>query len=98
LDDGSDVISNEEVTAVIKAHKKQLVDCAAEQSQMQPELHGVLKLQWMVSPNGTASQVKAMTPNLVDSYLAACIGEQLPGWKFPSHRREGLPITYPFRF
>jgi RNA polymerase sigma-70 factor (ECF subfamily) len=98
LSDRDDVITEEEIVATVKAHEVQLLQCASEQAEMAPELHGILNLRWTILPSGGVTHLRTLEPEFAESYLAVCIREQLKRWEFPRHKTQGPPVTFPFRF
>jgi hypothetical protein len=93
-----DALSQDDIDTAVRSHQRQLSGCAAEQAEMDPRLHGTLKIRWTILPNGSVTGVKNMSPNLTSSYLVACVGQEIAGWRFPRHHTQGPPVTYPFRF
>ena len=91
-------LSASDVMGVVLAHRKAIEVCAVEQGHQRPNEHGTLVMRFSILPNGRVGSVAPATEALKKTYLARCLGREIPRWRFSKHLKAGDPIAFPFKF
>jgi hypothetical protein len=91
-------LTNDEVMAVVLAHRSELMQCARQQRKRSPGSSGKLVMRWRVRTSGRAEDVRVATSKFEGSVIAKCVENNISKWTFPKHRVERDPIEVPIRF
>jgi outer membrane biosynthesis protein TonB len=92
-------LTNQEISAVIRANLNQIRHCYEQLLQRSPSAQGKLTTGFVIGTDGsvTSSEIKAGT--LADSVMQGCVTSRIARWKFPKPRGgQPVTVTYPFVF
>jgi TonB family protein len=85
--------------ALIRRNMPQIESCYARARTWSPALHGVVVVEWEISPSGDVFKAEVTGNSTGNTELASCILQAVKTWTFrepnasyPSH------VRYPFRF
>ena len=98
---GGDVkesLSNSDVLEVVLANKAALGACVQQQKAKDPSLSGKLLMKWTIQTSGKTSGVSVASDEFKGTVMANCVGQLIKGMTFPKHKKQGEPITFPFKF
>jgi len=54
-------------------------------------------MRWTIQPDGKTRDISTQTEAYANSTMAQCLEKQIGEWKFPKHRTEGDPVSFPFK-
>jgi hypothetical protein len=91
-------LGQSDIFEVVAANKPALVACVAEQKRKDPATSGKLMMRWQIQTNGRTSNVTVMSDEFKGTYIADCITKLIKGMRFPQHKEQGDPTTFPFKF
>lgn len=91
-------LNESDIFQVVLGNKPALVRCVEEQRKKEPGVSGTLMMQWTIQTNGRTSNVRVLTDEFKNSYMATCMGGLIKRWSFPKHRAQGEPVKFPFKF
>ena len=83
---------------IVLQHKDALRKCAEQQTKEDPTTHGKLIMRWRVRTSGETYDIRASSPEYAKTSFARCVREVITRFRFPASKREGDPITFPFKF
>lgn len=93
-----EVLGQSDIMEVVLANKAALGACVERQHRLAPGTSGKLLMKWIIRTNGTTSQVTVVSEEFRNSPIATCVAQLIKVMKFPSHKKQGDPITFPFKF
>jgi hypothetical protein len=94
-----DRLTDAQILESVKLHMEELKRCKAEQEARDPGAHGTLKQAWVIQPDGSARDVRCLTPEFAATPFAQCIGNVVKGIRFPRVADpKGQSVTFPFQF
>lgn len=96
--DLKDELSSSDVMEVVLANKASLGKCVEEQRKKDPGTSGKLLMKWTILPSGRTSNVSVASDEFKGTPIATCVGTLIKGMTFPKHKKQGDPITFPFKF
>jgi hypothetical protein len=89
------------VRRVVDRHRVQLQKCyqqAAKQASPSKPLAGRVDIQFVIMPDGNATNVRAVSNTTGSDKLAGCVKGLIEGWQFPSPGAEEIAFVWPFLF
>ncbi len=96
--DVKDSLSQADVMEVVLSNKSALANCVSQQKAKDPGTSGKLLMRWTIQTSGKTSNVGVASDEFKGTYIATCVGGLIKGWTFPKHKKQGEPITFPFKF
>ena len=96
--DVKESLGQSDIMEVVLANKAALGACVERQHRLAPGTSGKLLMKWIIRTNGTTSQVTIVSEEFRNSPIATCVAQLIKVMKFPSHKKQGDPITFPFKF
>ncbi len=89
------------VRRVVDRHTTQLQRCykaAAKSESLSDPLAGRVDVQFVITPEGTASNVTPVANTTGSPELATCVSKLIESWQFPSPGAEEIAFVWPFVF
>ena len=87
-----------DVIKTILDRKGDLARCVALQRAQQPGTSGNLVMHWTILTDGSPTDIGAASEEWRDSPFEKCVTALIASMRFPTHERQGPPITFPFKF
>jgi outer membrane biosynthesis protein TonB len=100
-DDAAVAFSAAKVRNVVDRHQIQLQRCYQQAAKVLPPsspLQGRVDVQFVIMPNGTANNVRAVANSTGSDSLAGCVVSLIESWEFPSPGAEEIAFVWPFVF
>lgn len=98
---GGDVkesLGQSDIMEVVLNNKAALGKCVEQQRAKDPGTSGKLLMNWTILTSGKTSNVKVASEEFKGTPIAGCVGGLIKGMTFPKHKKQGDPITFPFKF
>lgn len=96
---GADGISKSAIARVIDRGRSRAKVCYIKQLAKNPQLHGIVKVAFVVLPNGTVGEAKVLQPLADADELSECLLRLVNSWQFPAAANGGeTRVTFPFSF
>jgi len=98
---GSDLpekVSEAQINEGVASRMAALRECLSKQEAADPGSHGVLKVRWLIGPDGGVSGVKSLTPEFASQPIAACLTGVVKSIRFPRSHTTGQEVIFPFKF
>ncbi len=98
---GADVkesLENSDIIEGVSSHKPDLASCVQKQKAADPSLSGKLVMKWQIQTNGRTSNISVTSEEFKGTPIAKCIGDLIKTWTFPKHKKQGEPVSFPFKF
>ena len=96
--DVKDELGTGDIMEVVGNSKPQLIKCVEEQRKKDPGNSGKLLMKWTILPSGKTSNVSVASEEFKGTPIASCVGALIKTLTFPRHKKQGDPITFPFKF
>lgn len=96
--DVKDELGTSDIMEVVAANRGQLIKCVEEQRKKDPGTTGKLLMKWTIQTSGRTSNVGVVSEEFKGTPIAGCVGTLIKGMQFPKHKKQGDPITFPFKF
>lgn len=93
-----DELGTSDIMEVVGNTKPALIKCVEEQRKKDPGNSGKLLMRWTILPSGRTSKVEVASEEFKGTPIAGCVGGLIKGMQFPKHKKQGEPITFPFKF
>ncbi|MDP3157989.1 MAG: adventurous gliding motility protein GltJ [Archangium sp.] len=93
-----DALETSDVMEVVLANKGALGECVKQQRAKDPGTSGKLLMKWTIQTSGKTSNVSVASDEFKGTPIAGCVGNLIKGMTFPRHKKQGDPITFPFKF
>lgn len=93
-----ETLGQSDIMQVVLSDRPALARCVEEQRKKEPGVSGTLLMRWSIQTSGRTSNVSVVSQEFKASYMAQCVGGLIKGWSFPKHRKQGDPISFPFKF
>ena len=55
-------------------------------------------MKWTIQTSGRTSNVSVVSEEFKGTPIANCVGPLIKSMTFPRHKKQGDPITFPFKF
>lgn len=91
-------LGQSDIMEVVLANKGALSNCVQQQKAKDPSLSGKLLMKWTIQTSGRTSGVSVVSDEFKGTVMANCVGSLIKGMTFPKHKKQGEPITFPFKF
>lgn len=91
-------LGESDIMEVVLANKGALAKCVEEQRKKEPGVAGKLVMRWTIQTSGKTSNVNVVSEEFKGAHISSCIGQLIKGWQFPRHKKQGEPVTFPFKF
>lgn len=98
---GGDVkesLGQSDIMEVVLANKASLGRCVEQQRAKDPGTSGKLLMKWTILTNGRTANISVASEEFKGTPISSCIGALIKSWVFPKHKKQGDPITFPFKF
>jgi hypothetical protein len=98
---GGDVkesLGQSDIMEVVLANKAALGACVQRQKASDPSLSGKLLMKWTILASGRTANISVESPEFKGTVMAQCVADLIRGMIFPKHKKQGDPITFPFKF
>ncbi len=96
--DVKESLGQSDIMEVVLGNKSALSKCVEEQRKKDPATTGRLQMKWTIQTNGRTSNVSVASEEFKGTLIANCVGQLIKSWQFPRHKKQGDPITFPFKF
>lgn len=96
--DVKDSLENSDIIEGVSSHKPDLANCVQKQKAADPSLSGKLVMKWQIQTNGKTSNISVVSEEFKGTPIANCIGGLIKTWTFPKHKKQGEPVSFPFKF
>lgn len=96
--DVKEALEQSDIMEVVLANKGALGKCVEEQRKKDPGTSGKLLMKWQIQTSGRTSNVTVASEEFKGTPIATCVGTLIKGMAFPKHKKQGEPITFPFKF
>lgn len=93
-----EALETSDVMEVVLANKGALGECVKQQRAKDPGTSGKLLMKWTIQASGKTSNVSVASEEFKGTPIAGCVGNLIKGMTFPRHKKQGDPITFPFKF
>lgn len=94
-----DRLSDGQIMESVRLHADELRRCVSEQQAREPGVKGTIKMAWVIQADGTAKDVRCLTPEFAQGEFAKCMTGVVRGIRFPRvGDPKGQHITFPFQF
>jgi hypothetical protein len=70
----------------------------AGQKERDPSVSGKLVFKWTIAPNGRVISVELVSTEFATTWAASCLKNVILHLRFPAHKTQGEPTTFPFKF
>lgn len=91
-------LSQSDIMEVVLTNKSGLAACVELQKQQMPGVSGKLIMKWTIRRDGSVTAVSVESKEFVNTPVARCVSALVATWKFPKHKRQHEPVTFPFKF
>jgi predicted Zn finger-like uncharacterized protein len=96
--DVKESLGQSDIMEVVLANKASLGKCVEEQRKKDPGTSGKLLMKWTIQTSGRTAGVSVASEEFKGTPIAGCVGALIKGMQFPKHKKQGDPITFPFKF
>ncbi|PZR17448.1 MAG: gliding motility protein [Archangium gephyra] len=96
--DVKESLAQSDIMEVVLSNKSALANCVSQQKAKDPGTSGKLLMRWTIQTSGKTSNVGVASDEFKGTFIATCVGGLIKGWTFPKHKKQGEPITFPFKF
>ncbi len=93
-----EALETSDVMEVVLANKGALGECVKQQRAKDPGTSGKLLMKWTIQSSGKTSNVSVASEEFKGTVIAGCVGNLIKAMTFPRHKKQGDPITFPFKF
>ena len=87
-----------DIMEVVLNNKAALGKCVEQQRKADPGTSGKLLMKWTIQTSGKTSNVSVASDEFKGTVIANCVGGLIKGMQFPKSKKQGEPITFPFKF
>ncbi len=92
-------LSQEEIMGVINKNINQIRHCYEVLLQSSPSANGKIKVQFVISLDGSIAQASVAQTTISDAEMNNCVVGRLKRWTFPKPRGSApVTVNYPFNF
>jgi hypothetical protein len=91
-------VSQAEIQEGVAGKMAGLRDCLGKQEAADPNLHGVLKLRWVIAGDGSVGGVRPQTPEFANQPITKCLSNVVKTIRFPRSKTAGQEVIFPFKF
>jgi hypothetical protein len=95
---GPGQLADSEIEKALKRYLEKFQYCYEKELLADNTLSGLVQMQWTISMQGHATDVKILRSQLKKDSLHNCLGNQLAKIPFPSPKGGEVVIKYPFKF
>lgn len=96
--DVKESLGQSDIMEVVLANKGALGKCVEQQRAKDPGTTGKLLMKWTIQTSGKTSNVSVASDEHKGTVIASCVGNLIKTMTFPKHKKQGDPITFPFKF
>ncbi len=94
-----DRLGDGQIMESVRLHADELRRCVSEQQAREPGVKGTIKLAWVIQADGSARDVRCLTPAYAQGEFAKCMAGVVRGIRFPRvGDPKGQNVTFPFQF
>jgi predicted Zn finger-like uncharacterized protein len=94
-----DRLSDGQIMESVRLHSDELRRCVSEQQAREPGVKGTIKMAWVIQADGSARDVRCLTPEFAQGEFAKCMTGVIRGIRFPRvGDPKGQNVTFPFQF
>ena len=91
-------IDRERLKRTIAEHREQITPCYESALGEKPDLEGIVRVRFLIQPDGKVSEAKVESHTLDSPELETCLLEKVKDFTFPRWRGQPISILYPFIF
>lgn len=88
-------LDDADVLRILRAHKNDINACRDKQAKEDPNLEGVMTVNFVLLKGGTTSQHTVSPDKFKGSVVAKCVVGSVKGWVFPKFAGRPMPIDFP---
>ncbi len=92
-----EILSMTDVLEVVRGNMDPMRACKDEQNKKDPSLKGTVRMRWIVTTAGKATQISCVDDEFKQSQFVTCITGFLKGLNFPRSKTQADPFTFPFK-
>lgn len=90
-------LDRETIARVIREHRNEVRACYEAELRADPELEGLVKVAFVIAPDGQVAGARISESTLGNDAVAQCIANRARRWRFPAPGGGGtVNVNYPF--
>ena len=97
-DDRAESVGGSNTARLVLASRPAFNQCVERQRLVQPGLHGLLRMRWVINLDGSVTKVEVLSTEFENTEVARCITQVIRRFHYPRHRVQGDPVILPFKF